>query len=252
MKRFLGYSLVGLLAYAAFLVLQCPATTLMELAAQRLPGFTVQSAHGSALRGTAKGIRLHHVQLETLTWQLRLFSLLLGRLEYQFAVAEPELHLNGVFRIGLNRQLHIAELSGHIPLPQAIFLTGHPPPPVAGEVQLEKIQLQLGKGGRPDTAKGMIRLLHTHTTFGRSLTLGGFSATLDSQHQDIMATIKDDGGPLEFTGMFSLAPNGHYRLIGQAAVRDGNNQQLQQALNMLTRPSGDGKWHIEFTGMLPV
>jgi hypothetical protein len=252
MKRFLGYSLVGLLAYGAFLILQCPATTLMELAAQQLPGFTVQSAQGSALRGTAKGIRLHHVKLEMLTWQLRLLPLLLGRLEYKFAVAEPQLRLDGIVNIGLTRQLHIAELSGHMPLPQAIFLTGHPPPPVAGELRLEEIQLRLDQDGRPNTAHGMIRLLNAHTTFGRSLKLGGFSATLDSRHQDIMATIKDNGGPLELTGTFSLASNGRYHLMAQAAIRDKNNQQLQQALNMLTRPSGDGKWHIELTGMLPV
>ena len=47
------------------------------------------------------------------------FFLLIGRFEYRFTLAEPELQLTGVIGIGLDRQLYIDGLEGHLPLPKA-------------------------------------------------------------------------------------------------------------------------------------
>lgn len=251
MKRWLGYGLLGLLAYGFFMMQQLPAALLVEQLAQRVPGLSIEQAQGSALRGSASGLRRYGAQLETVAWRLRPLALLAGRLEYRFSLHEAELSLTGVIGIGWDRQLTISTLEGHLPLPKAIALAGRPPPPVNGKVELEAVELSLNRDGRPQTAQGRIRLLNTHTSFGRTFVLGDFSAELKTDNPNISAAIEDNGGPLEFTGTLTLTPDGHYRFSGQAAVRD-DNRELRQALGLLGRPGGDGTWKIDLSGILQV
>jgi len=250
MKRVLGYSLLGLLAYGVFMLIEIPATVMTDLIAQHVPEFTVQDTRGSALRGSALGIRLRTAQFESLSWQLRFLPLLLGRLKYQFKLTEPEGQLQGTIATGFDRRYHLDNLKGSLPLAKLAILIGRPILPLSGQVKLDVADLQFNVAGHLRGASGTIHLLSTRTTLGKPLALGDFSVELSSQEQDIVGSVKDNGGPLEFTGNLTLAQDGSYRFKGQASVRNENDRDLRQALSILGRPGGDGKWKINFSGIL--
>lgn len=251
MKRWLGYLVFGLAALAVSLALQVPVSALTDLVAQRLPGFSVDSVAGSALSGTAQGVRFQQVRLANVAWRLRFWSLLRGRLEFGVTVSEPDLQLTGVVGTALNRELRVTALTGQLPLPRAIQLAGRPPPPLNGQLELDQLELGLDPRGHPRYAHGRVYLRNAHTSFGRSLALGDFSIELDTREATLQATVKDNGGPLSLTGNLTLAPDGRYRFNGQAAVRDGANRDLIQALGILGTPEGNGQWNLTFTGTLP-
>jgi hypothetical protein len=250
-KRLLGYLLFGLVAFAVSLLLQVPASALTDLVAHRLPGFSVDSVQGSALSGTAQGVRFQQVRLHNVTWRLRFWPLLLGRLEFGVTISEPELQLTGVVGTALDRELRVTALTGQLPLPRAIQLAGRPPPPLNGRLELDQLELGLDPRGHPRRAHGRVHLRDAHTSFGRRLALGDFSIELDTREATIQAAVKDNGGPLSLTGNLTLAPDGRYRFSGQAAVRDGADRDLLQALGLLGRPGSDGKWNLTFDGTLP-
>jgi hypothetical protein len=182
LKKYLGYGLLALFAYGIFMIIQLPATVLVDLAARHLSGFAVQNVQGSIIQGSARHIQLEKAQFESMTWQLRFLPLLSGRLEYRFtAVETPDTRLQGIARMGLDRRLHINKLEGRLPLPKAIALAGRPPPPLNGELQLDITGLQLDKEGHPQAAYGTARLINAYTSFGRTLELGDFSAELNTQ-----------------------------------------------------------------------
>lgn len=252
MKRWLGYGLLGLVAYAISMLLLCPATVLIEQLAQRQPGVVVQQAQGSLLQGGAQGLRLPALQLESLSWRLRLPSLLVGRIQFYAAAAGPQLQLSGDFATGWSRQVAITGLNGRLPLPVAIALAGRPPPPLNGALELAGIDMLLDRAGHPRRIQGLAQLRGLHTSFGKSLPLGDFSIEWQTRDDAIVAVIKDQNGPLQFTGALTLGPQGRYRFNGQAAVRDSGNRELIQALSLLGQPGEDGAWTFDFSGSLQV
>ena len=253
MRRLLAYSLLGLLAYTVFLVVLCPASLLTEQLAQRLPGFSAQNVQGSVVQGSAQSVKLSAtVRLEAIAWRLRVLLLLLGRIEYTLQLTAPELNIRGVAGLGFDRQLRITALNGQLPLPKAIALAGRPPPPLNGAMELENVELRLDRNGRPLQAGGLIRLRNVQTSFGNPLSLGDFKLQLQTQSADIVASIQDQGGPLQLNGSLTLTPDNRYRFTAQAAPREQDNRELQQALNLLGRPDGNGKWTFDLAGSLQV
>lgn len=253
MRRRLAYILLGLLAYVVFLVLLCPASLLIEQLSQRLPGFSAQSVQGSAVQGAAQSVQLSATaRLETIAWRLRLFPLLLGRLEYDLQLSAPELNIRGIASLGWDRQLRLVALNGQLPLPRAIALAGRPPPPLNGTLELDNVALRLNRDYRPTEVGGLIHLRNLGTSFGNPLSLGNFDIQLQTQASALVASVQDQGGPLQLNGSLTLDPDGRYRFTAQAAPRDQNNRELYQALGLLGRPDGNGKWMFDFAGSLQV
>ena len=253
MRRGLAYILLGLLAYTVSLVLLCPASLLIEQLAQRLPGFSAQNVQGSAVQGSAQSVQLSATaRLETIAWRLRVLPLLLGRIEYELRLTAPELNIWGIAGVGFDRQLRITALNGQLPLPRAIALAGRPPPPLNGTLELENVAVHLNRDGRPQQAGGLVHLRNVSTSFGNPLPLGNFDIQLQTQASALVASIQDQGGPLQLNGNLTLDPDGRYRFTAQAAPRDQDNRELYQALNLLGRPEGNGKWTFDLAGSLQV
>jgi general secretion pathway protein N len=250
MKRIVGYVLLGLVAYAVFMVLEAPAAAVFDRVSRQMPGVSARQVTGSALWGTAEGVTFGTAGLESVAWRPSLWPLLAGRLGVHIAVTDRELELAGLAAMGLDRQMAISDLSGRLPLPKAVALLGRPPPPLLGELDLNGVAAHFDLNRRLQAAFGTITLRGTRTSFGRPLELGDYTADLNTTDQGIVAVIRDGGGPLEVTGTLTLTPEGRYRFNGQVAVRDAGNRELRQVLGMLGQPGRDGKWTLDLSGVL--
>jgi len=253
LKAWLGYALVGLVAYIVFLALGFRAVTLVELLAPRLRGFEAEQVQGMAVYGSAQGVRLHGGRVESMSWYADPLTLLQGRAGLHFALAETDLDVVGTLSTDLNKHLYLTGLQGHLPLSKAMALAGRQPLPVSGRIEVDLAEIRLTITGLPQSATGTARLLDAITTVGRPLPLGDFSAELRPRDDapGIVGTISDMGGPLTLTGQVTLEPSGRYVFSGQAGVRDPNNRPLKQALSLLGRPGRDGQWRIDYAGQLP-
>lgn len=251
MKRVLGYGLLGLLAFLVFLLLLAPATLVTGLLAGRLTGFGVQSVEGLATEGSAHGVTWRGVQIERLNWNWRALALLTGWLEFRLETGDPEIKLIGDVAMNPGRRLRIRDASGQLPLARLGALAGSSKPPLQGLVEFKLRDLYLNANSQPQAANGIIYLRNARTTLGQPLNLGDFTLQLaPASPEGIQGTVKDNNGPLVLEGTLTLLPDGRYRLAGQAAVRDASNQALRQAMNLLGPPGGDGRWALNFSGVL--
>lgn len=252
MKRFLAYSLLGLVAYGFFMLLQLPATTLVNWVSQSVPDLTIQQAQGSAVRGVAQDVRLADLRLESLRWRLRFLPLLLGRLQYRLTASQGNVQLQASVGTDLSRRWHVAAIQGELPLSRALAAAGQSPPLFEGELTLDDVGIVLNREGMLADAYGDLRLSNLRTTFEEPVQLGNYSGELTAEDSNLIATLRDNGGPLNFAGSLSMSvvPEGRYRLQGRVSPRDNADSRLRDALSLMGEPREDGAWELDFAGML--
>lgn len=254
MKRLLGYGLLGVLAFVLFLLLLAPATLVTDRLAERLPGFSAQTVEGSATEGSARGVQWRGIRIERLTWNWQALALPTGWLEFRLDADDPESQSNVSGNVAVNpgRRLRGHDLMGQLPIARLAALMGLSKLPLQGVVKFSLRELVLNAEGRPQTADGIIYLLNARTTLGQPLNLGDFTVHLTpATPESIQGIVKDNDGPLALAGTLNLSPDGRYRFTGQAAVRDASNPALRQVLDLLGPPGSDGRWALNFSGVLP-
>ena len=254
MKRFLGYGLLGMLAFLLFLLVLAPATLVTDRLAKRLPGFSAQTVEGLATEGSARGVQWRGVRIERLDWNWQALALLTGWLEFRLHVDDPESQSNVSGNVAVNpgRRLRGHDLMGQLPIARLAALAGPSRLPLQGVVKFNLQELILNAAGRLYRADGVIYLLNARTTLGQPLNLGDFTVQLTpAMPEGIQGAVKDNDGPLALEGTLNLLPDGRYHFTGQAAARDASNPALRQALNLLGPPGGDGRWALNFSGVLP-
>ncbi|MGB5062971.1 MAG: type II secretion system protein N [Candidatus Competibacter sp.] len=250
MKRFLGYGLLGLLTFLLFLLLLAPAGLVVDFLNERLPDLDVQTVDGTATDGSAFGINWRDTPIRRLNWDWRPFALLGGWLEFRLDTDDPEAKLIGNAAIGWGGRLRFRDFSGRLLLAKLSKLAGQPKLPLQGVVEFSLQELYLSATGLPQSAYGVVYLLNLRAMLGQPLNLGDFVVQLSPAATGIQGTVKDNNAPLELNGTLSVSPDGRYRFSGSAAVRDAGNQALRQALNLLGPPGGDGRWKLDFSGIL--
>lgn len=250
MRRILGYGLLGLVAYLAFMVLQFPVTTLFGLLTQRVPSLSLQEVQGSVLQGSARDLRIQGMEFQSLSWQWRPLGLLSGKIRYQVTLEDPSLALTGDLSVNWNRQLAISDLSGHLPLGRIISMFDETSLPLDGILEPNLAILRLSEEGHLRMAQGTVRLVQTQSTLGQPVALGDFVIELTTGDEAILGVVNDNGGPLAVTGTLTLTHDNRYRFVGEIGIRDKNNPHLQQVLSLLGQPGRDGSRTIDVTGTL--
>jgi hypothetical protein len=252
MKGILRYGLLGLLAFLLFLLLLTPATLVTDQLAQRLPGFSAQTVEGRATEGSARGVTWRGVRIDRLYWNWQALALLTGWLEFRLDADDPEIKFGGRVAVNPGRRLRWRDAGGRLPLARLGALAGQPKPPLLGMVEFNLRELSLNAAGQPQTADGTVYLRNARLNLGQPLNLGDLTLQLaPAQPEGIQGVVKDLDGPLALEGTLNLLPDGRYHFTGQAAMRDAGNLALRQAMNLLGPPGGDGRWALNFTGVLP-
>jgi hypothetical protein len=251
MKPVLSYGLLGLLAFLLSLALLAPATLVLDLLGERLPGFSARVAEGTATDGSVQGLRWRGAHFERLSWDWRPLALLVGWLEFKLDADDPEAKLTGSAAVGWDGRWRFRDLAGRLPIAQLGALAGQSGLPLQGVVEFSLRDLNLNSVGRPQSAHGAVRLLNLRATLGQPVNLGDFMVQLtEADREGIQGSIRDNDGPLALEGTFNLLPDGRYRFSGHAAVRDPGNRALLQGMNLLGSPDGEGRWALSLSGVL--
>ncbi|MBE2295652.1 MAG: type II secretion system protein N [Phycisphaerales bacterium] len=251
MKQFLRYGLLGLLAFLLFLPLLAPAGLMVDLFGKQM-GFSVETIEGSTTAGSAQGVRWRELSIKRLSWNWRPLALLGGWLEFQLDADDPEAKLMGNVAVGWGGRLRFQDFSGHLPMVKLSELARQPKLPLQGIVKFDLQELRLSASGQPQSAEGRVNVMNLRTMLNRPLDLGDFTVQLNpAAPEGIQGMIKDSRSPLTLEGVLDVAPDGRYRFRGTAAARDASSQPfLRQALSLLGPPGSDGRWKLDFSGVL--
>jgi hypothetical protein len=171
-------------------------------------------------------------------------------MEYRVSVTETGIQLNAVVGTGFDKHWRVRDIEGTLPLPRALSIASQTPVPINGDLIIDEAAASWDNEGTIYAADGGVRLINMRTTFADPFQIGSFNAELSAETPNLLATLEDSGGPLAFSGTFSLTPDGSYQLVGRANLRDNADNRLRDALNVLGQPSGDGQWQLDLSGRL--
>jgi len=248
MKKIIGYVLLGLLAFGAFLVVTFPAQRAVSMLQAEVPQLRVAGVSGTAWEGRISTLQVMGQNFQRLKWSFNPFSVFKGSVAFDISFngdgrsAEATLGLRSdgavVFN-DLRAKLPVADIDQHLGL-DGVELSG------LVELQLQELVVM---GNTLLSAEGDVFWRQAGVDAPVAQVLGDYSAVLTTDDGGVKARVKDDGGPLELEGL-ALLNDGGYSLNVTASVRDTEEKMLQQGLNMMGTRQADGRYALQFSGKL--
>lgn len=247
-KRVIAYLLLGLLAYAFFLLWTFPADRAAALLRQQVPQLQLAGVSGTAWSGRAKTVQYQSWRFTRVNWQLKPLALFTGRVEFAIAFdgegrkgrADVAWHYDNTLRLsGVEAALPMAELAQQLGAPASL----------AGQLTVKLDEVALN-GPRIESATGDVQWHQAEVTAPVAQKLGDYSAHITTGAAGIQAQIRDEGGPLQLEGAVRLTKDGSYHLNAKANLRDPQQSMLGQALQAAGRREPDGRVLLEYSGHL--
>jgi len=202
--------LAGAAAYLLILLITLPADRAVKWLEQNAVGLEMQSVSGTVFSFKAGHVLIQGLAMGPVTWSLRPFPLLLGRLEYRFDLKDPAFQGTGVVGAGLGGQIYLHNLQAELE-----------PDPLVNHISPLQVQTSGGVSLRiesMDIVDGFPRELTGHVDWSDariiepvSMSLGQVEATLRSEGNTFLCRLSGSG-ETALSGDFSLTQEGDYRL----------------------------------------
>ena len=244
---------LAVLAFLGTLVFHAPASLLYAWsrgAQAPAGGAVLHGVHGTLGAGGFAGLTVNQRPvLGEGRWTLHPWWLPLLRLSADFETAGDT-----VIRVGVSRavfgKLRLSGLNAAGNVKALLGSLGQPALPVDGQARLEFPVIRLDDG-RPVEARGSAQIENLAWTLAREpLPLGSFTADLSTDDKGIRVDLSSGPGPLELSGVATLAPDQAYDLHLQMRPRPQAPEQLLTLVRSLGQPDAQGWYHVRRNGTL--
>ncbi|MFO7286742.1 MAG: type II secretion system protein N [Gammaproteobacteria bacterium] len=244
---------LGLGAYIAFALSTFPAAAAYRWFAPaelRLVGI-----EGTVWSGRAALASVENFAMRDLRWSIDALPLLIGRVNGRVRASLGEGFVESIVKLSPSGDVELTDLRMSTSL--ASLASALPVGDIRGQlaVMLERLEL---RDGWPVDAAGQVRLARLSApTFapsgrGSPVPLGDYELTfVGTEGDQVVASLRDAGGPLEVAGRVTLGDGRRYRLDARVAPRADASPELVRALDFIAgEPGPDGKRPFELTGSL--
>lgn len=242
-----------LLAFVVTLVLHAPASLVYAWSRGQQPapgGPVLHGVHGTLASGGFSGLTVNNrAVLGEGRWALHPWWLPLLRLSADFEAGGDT-----VIRVGVSRAvfgtLRLSRLHAAGNVKALLGSLGQPALPVDGQARLEFPLIRLDDG-RPVEARGSAEIQNLAWTLAREpLPLGSFTADLSTDDKGIRVDLSSGAGPLELSGVATLAPDQAYDVHLQLRPRPQAPEQLLTLVRSLGQADAQGWYHVRRNGSL--
>lgn len=252
MKNRKGWLILAGAFYLFYLVWMVPAGLCWSWWAAR-PGsgagrVTLVDLHGPWSSGNCALLKIGPLQFEQLTWKIRPFSLLRGRLEFALAAGLPDSGKTAAtLRLG-RRDLEVRNL--HLLAPVASLGSALlPGANLTGTLEGRELRLLLAKG-LPVEATGQLTWRGAGLSLTGPVAVGDLTMQVQTGANGITANLKDRGGPLRIEIQWGIKPDGSYQLNGEVVPRGVVQPELADLLGLLGPAAADGRVRLARAGRL--
>ncbi|MEW6766162.1 MAG: type II secretion system protein N [Pseudomonadota bacterium] len=234
LRSWIGWALLGLLAYLIALVLTLPARQVVHWA--KLPLTSVQ---GSLWHGSAQ-VRIGKESIEHVAWRVHPAWPWQGALGAHIDARQQGWQGVGEITMGWNGALHARDVSLDGPL-DSPFISRRLAIPARGQARL-KLDRATWRHGLAQAEGAVLELRDPAIQFGDWLTLGNQRASLAVRNGRLDAQLGDLGGPLELRGTLQGDAKAGLSFEARLAARPGASPALEDALRLLpNHPQGGAR-----------
>lgn len=246
------YGSLIFLAYLVFLVATMPAGIAYgywkkNFGGSRVP-VVLNDFDGSVWSGKVAKAVIKGSEFNKLSWNVNVFTLLLGIMELDFELTVTDGFAKGTAGYSIFGGSYLNNIEAWLPLPQVENLVSLGALKPGGSLDVKMANVKLD-GNAIVSAKGDVAWYGAEMTLFKKLSLGDLQVAFEPNEGGVKGVIKDQGGPLRAEGILQLNPDKNYEFNGQFGVR-GNQPDLQAALSTMGRFDRDGKVKVSLKGNL--
>lgn len=240
--RVVWLALLGLLAYALFLLLSLPAAQAWSWVGGQLP-VQAYGLSGTVWSGQAAVVVQQGRRLEAVQWELQPASHLTGRLRADIQALLPDGRLRGNVSIAPGNRFTAQQLRLDMPAPELLQWAGisdRLPVQVTGRLDALLRELAIA-GPRVEKADGLLNWHGAVVRFGSiALPLGDLALRLEPATGGTNGTLVNHGGAIDLGGTLRLSPDGRFVLDLAVQVRENFDPEAAPAMQLLGIPT-DGR-----------
>lgn len=249
MSTSLRLTLFGLLSYGLFLLLQLPASLLLE--SWRPPvGWRLDAPRGSVWDGEISQVSHQGRALGKLRWALSPWGLLLGELRADWAWDGPYGQARGEARYGLiGQQLIFHEVQTDLDMALASDF-GWSPFPLQGRLKADLGRLDPAGKDYPQLT-GQARWQQAGISVGETLSLGQVNIQAEPQKgytRLLLSSVPSDVG---VQGEIKLLAASRIDLALQLRPQSAHGRELLTLMQSVGKPLPDGGLAVRYRGTLP-
>lgn len=247
-KRY--YFLTAIFSYLVIFTATIPARTLTQVINDNTQ-LSLQGVTGTLWKGTANTILINNeIRLDATSWDFNTWKILTGKIatdlntHYQDNVITVEI---GTSFLG---NYFINDLIAKLPASDIAELANIPLVQLSGEIALDIKHAQWAQGTLP-VATGEIDWSSASVTVAETVALGKISITLsESDKQQLVAGIKNQGGDIKISGKAELIPETDYAVNIKLLPSDSASDNIKRSLGLFAKKQANGEFLFVKTGSL--
>ncbi len=232
------------IVFLGVVIARWPASALVR----QLPApLACPQARGTLWRGACDNTTVGGVTLGQLSWQLRFWPLLTGRVAAHLQLRGSGVRLDADLLARRDQSLQLRALQGTAQLAALapILRAGgvRVPAGFGGEVRARLQELRVAANGRTALVRGTLEIDNL-TQAVAPTALGSWLLSFDgalSAENDPIGSLVDRGGPFDFRGTLRLTPAPGYVLEGALAPRAGVPPDVVNALRYMGGADSSGR-----------
>jgi general secretion pathway protein N len=244
MKRGLWITLLAILAFAAILIARLPVRWVSGFLPKNV---TCTELSGTVWDGSCAGLVAQNVRVDTVSWQLRPFALLGGKLAGHVDVTRGTSFARGDVEASTNGNT-ITARNFQADMPLDPTLIPQLPRDLSGVVRGKLESIHIEKGAIL-SVQGLIEAHDlVQATGGQRLALGDYSLTFPAADPDKepVGRLQSLSGPLMVEGTLRLTRDPGFVLEGLVAPGPDASPQLANELRPLGTPDAQGRRPFSF------
>lgn len=254
MKQTIGYVTLGVCAYFIFTVVMFPADLAYVWLSPSLKNIALYDVKGTAWSGRAAAAKVGDRSFRGVTWDLRPWSVLLGRVDANVRFDNGESWAKGNVGLGLDKTLRMSGLDAQLAMSEIKPILPKLPVDLGGIVAVNLANGRFDTTSKKLTeATGNITWQNASLPMLNNLALGNFRVEFTTTNEGIQGKFNDDGsGPLVADGTLLLKPDNSYQLNGTLAARDKARADIANGIRFIpgAKPEPDGRVKVSFNGTL--
>lgn len=248
----LRYIVFGVSFYLVFLIATFPANIVYAYWKEYLGQdvrVDVIGINGSIWSGKASSATIAAQKLQPVSWSVQPLNILLGQfaLNWEFSVVDG--YGKGQAGYSLIDGFFVKELDAWLPVNSIAPMINAAALNPAGKISIKMDKLY-SDGKTITNASGNLEWHDAEISLFKKMALGNYHLDVVQEDDLISGNIKDNGGPIELSGEFSLTPEGEYQMDGLLSLRDTERKDLRQALSSVGKPNREGKIVLKQKGNL--
>jgi len=242
-RRGIWIALLAVVAFAAILIARLPAAWIIPASGAR--GCSCAGVDGSLWSGVCTGLTVQRTAVGDVSWELRPWMLLLGKLAAHIAVTRSDGNLEAEVQLGFGQRVTVRHFLADLPLDPAL-LPGVPTD-LHGRAHLDLALAQFEHGIITEL-QGRIEARDLEDRSGRATPLGSYVVTFPGGPGEPTGKLRDLNGPLAVEGTLRLTRQPGFELEGLVAARAGAAPELLNNIRYLGSPDATGRRPFSVAG----